>query len=308
MDNPRLLQWLNANAHLLRTDPIYPGNGAPPRPGEARPGLSPFGRLAMGGNLGVSSNLIYDHRSDCTQVAPVDMINIEGDDVDACQLSVVLHPPRVIPLRFDDLRGLRLDTQNITGDQSNCEVSCDDFPGTDHSIRWPPLEAEIAFGVGGVGTKFIVDYVNGMTVSVIASFLRVRAVVTQNEHCGDIEGTSALYKLAAHVGPGFAECHAQRTVFVGDVDDGDESHIFDVPMFAKVAQLIGHRSRHRHHPKLTLGWIRFWQDPKGHHGAGDAFVSDHQYRVDVPNGAMYFSVHNESGHKMKLATVFELAL
>jgi hypothetical protein len=273
MDNPRLLEWLNAN-YILRTDPRYPGNGLPPRPGEARPGLSPFGRLAMGGNLGVSSNLIYDHRSDVTQVAPVDMINIEGDDVDACQLSVVLHPPRVIPLRFDDLRGLRLDTQNITGEQTNCEVSCDDFPGTDHSIRWPPLEAEIEFGVGGVGTKFVVDYVNGMTVSVIASFLRVRAVVTQN----------------------------------GDVDDGDESHIFDVPKFAKLAQVIGTRKRHRHHPKLTIGWVRFWQDPKGHHPVGDAFFSDHQCRVDVPNAAMYFSVFNESGHKMKLATVFELAL
>ena len=32
---------------------------------------------------------------------------------------------------------------------------------------------------GGVGTKFIVDYMNGVTLSVSASYLRVSALVTQ---------------------------------------------------------------------------------------------------------------------------------
>jgi hypothetical protein len=135
----------------------------------------------------------------------------------------------------------------------------------------------------------------------------VSALVTQSRR-GVIVGTSAAYYLAAHVGPGFAEAHAQRTIFVGDVDDHDESCALDVPELAKIATLIGCRSHHHRSPTLTIGWIRFWQSPNGTNCVGDFFVSDHQDRVEVPNGAMYFSVFNESGHKMKMSVIFELAL
>ena len=298
MRDPRLPQ-------LLHVEPSYPGNGLPPRPGEDRPGLSPFGRLAMGQGLGKSSILIYDHRSNDVQTALTDMIVVEGDDLDACQLSLTLHPPRVIPLAFCELR---LDQQNSTGEQSNSEVSVCDFPGTKEPIRWPPLEALIEFGVGGVSAKVVVDYLNGVTLSVVASYLRVSALITQTKDCGDVFGTSAAYYLAAHVGPGFAEAHAQRTIFVGEVGDHDESDVFDVPKFAKVGVLIGCRDHHHKSPTLTIGWIRFWQDPKGEHCVGDFFVSDHQSRVEVPNTALYFSTFNESGHKMKMSVIFELAL
>jgi hypothetical protein len=261
----------------------------------------------MGQALGKSSILVYDHHVEGVQLAPVDMLSVEGDDLDAGQLVLTLHPPRVIPLSFDEVQCL-LAQQNLTGEQTNAEVSICDFPGTDEAIRWPPLEAEIEFGVGGVSSKVVVDYINGITVSVIASFLRVRAGISQTRHDGDIFGTSAAYWLAAHVGPGFAECHAQRTIFVGDVDDHEDSDVFDVPKFAKIATLIGCRARHHKSPSLTIGWIRFWQDPKGHHCVGDFFVSDHQTRVEVPNAAQYFSVFNESGHKMKMSVIFELAL
>lgn len=291
----------------LHVEPLFPGNGLPARPGEDRPGLSPFGRLAMGQLLGKSSILIYDRHADGVQQAPVDMISIEGDDLDAQQLILTLHPPRVIPLCFDEV-AIRLAQQNLTGEQTNAEVTSCDFPGTDEPIRWPPLEALIEFGVGGVSTQVVVDFMNGVTLSVSASFLRVSAIVTQSRHCGDIFGTSAAYYLAAHAGPGFAESHAQRTVFVGHVDDHDESDVLDVPRLAKIATLIGCRKHHHRSPTLTIGWIRFWQDPKGEHCVGDFFVSDHQCRVEVPNAAQYFSVFNESGHKMKMSVIFELAL
>lgn len=258
----------------------------------------------MGQTLGGSSTLIYDHRANDVQPAKSDMIVIEGDDLDACQLNLVLHPPRVVPLCFEEISRI-LNQQNITGEQDNGEVTACDFPGTCEPIRWPPLEAQVEFGVGGVSTKVTVDYLNGVTLSVIASFLRVKALVTQN-NC-DVFGTSALYRLAAHVGPGFAESHAQRTIFVGEVKDHHDSCVLDVPEFAKIAVLIGCREHHKT-PTLTIGWIRFWQDPKGCHCVGDFFVSDHQDRVEVPNAAQYFSVFNESGHKMKMAVIFELAL
>lgn len=294
----------------LHVDPIYPNNGFPARPGEDRPGLSPFGRLAMGQSLGKSSILIYDHHVDTVQQAPVDMISVEGDDLDAQQLIVTLHPPRVIPLSFDQISE-RLDQQNMTGEQTNAEVTPCDFPGTGKPIRWPPLEALVEFGVGGVSTKVVVDYMNGVTLSVSASFLRVSGLITQSRRSGDIFGTSAAYYLAAHVGPGFAESHAQRTIFVGDVDDHEGSETLDVPKLSKIATLIGCRDHHEHShhaPTLTIGWIRFWQSPDGTNCVGDFYVSDHQSRVEVPNAAQYFSVFNESGHKMKMAVIFELAL
>lgn len=235
------------------------------------------------------------------------MISIEGDDLDATQLILTLHPPRVVPLRFSEI-SMRLDQQNLTGEQSNSEITPYDFPGSDEPIQWPPLEALIEFGTGGAGTKVVVDYMNGVTLSVIASYLRVSALVTQNHDCGDIVGTSAAYYLAAHAGPGFAESHVQRTIFVGNVDDREESDVFDLPKFAKIATLLGCRKRHRECPTLTIGWIRFWQDPKGDHCVGDFFVSDPQSHVEVPNAAQYFSVFNESGHKMKMSVIFELAL
>jgi len=263
----------------------------------------------MGGITGKSSILVYDHRVDAVQQAPVDMIVITGDDLDACQLILTLHPPRVIPLSFDELSA-RLDQQNITGEQTNSEVTTDDFPGSGKSIRWPPLEALIEFGVGGVNTKVVVDYMNGVTLSVIASFLRVRALITQSKGSGDISGTSAAYYLAAHAGPGFAESHVQRTIFVGTIEDHEESDVFDLPKFSKVALLVGCRERHHRTPTLTVGWIRFWQSPQGHACVGDFFVSGQgpQCRVEVPNAAQYFSVHNESGHSMKMSVIFELAL
>jgi hypothetical protein len=261
----------------------------------------------MGQTLGKSSILIYDHHADVVQQAPVDIITVNGDDLDAQQLILTLHPPRVIPLSSDEARA-RLDQQNLTGEQTNSEVTACDFPGTDGPIRWPPLEALVVFGTGGVNTQVVIDYMNGVTLSVPASFLRVRALVTQSRHVGDVSGTSAAYYLAAHVGPGFAESHAQRTIFVDDIKDNHESEVFDVPKFAKKALLVGSRRHHDHHPTRTRGWIRFWQSPNGTHGVGDFLMSDRQVHIDVPNTAQYFSVFNKSGHEMKMSVLFELAL
>jgi hypothetical protein len=290
--------------------PIYPGNGYPPRPGEDRPGLSAFGRLAMGQTLGKSSILIYNHEIEVAQQAGVDMMTVEGDDLDSQQLVVTLHPPRVIALSIEQVRE-RLDQQNLSGEQLNSEVSPHCFPGTTKPIQWPPLEAAIEFGTGGVSTTAIVDYTNGVTLTVQASYLRAVALISQTKRSGAIFGTSAAYYLAAHVGPGFAESHAQRTIFVGEVDHKHESDVFDVPKFAKVGNLIGTRPPHhgkRHRPSPAVGWVRFYQSPDGTNPVADSFLGNHEATVEVPNAGLYFSVFNESGHRMKMAVIFELSL
>lgn len=280
------------------------------RADEGRIGGSAFGRLAMGGNLGKSSILIYDPSVSVEQPSGVDMLSIEGDDLDAGQLVLTLHPPRVIPIARADIPA---QFQNLTGEQGNADVAVSAFPGTSRPILWPPLEAVIEFGVGGVSSKVVVDYVNGVTLSVTASFLRARAIVTQSDHCNGISGTCAAYHLAAHVGPGYCSARAQRTIFVGEVSDDEDSCVFPVPRFAKAATLIGcghacEDSCSEPDPKRVTGWIRYWQSPDGTNCVGDLYVSDHQKRVEIPNAAQYFSVLNESGHRMKMAVIFDLAL
>ena len=283
----------------------------PPRIGEDRPGLSPFGRFAKGGNYGQSSILLYNKHSNQPQPALTDMLDLSGDDLDACQLLVTLHAPRVIPLGVEEVAS-RLATQNLTGEQTNSEISCGDFPCTNSPIIWPPLEAQITFGVGGCSSTFAVDYLNGVTFSVTASSIRIRAAVTQCHDFGDIFGTSAAYYLAAHVGPGHSSSHITRTVYVGTLDDGNESCIIDIPKFAKRATLHSARVGDCKPPCPFEGWIRFWQSCDRTHGVGDCFVSSKHpgHFFEVPNGAMYFSVLSCSGHgqSMKTSVVFGLGL
>lgn len=290
--------------------PIYPGNGYPANPGEDRPGLSAFGRLAKGGATGKSSILIYNGDSSrLVQPAAVPMLQLEGDDLDACQLCITLAPPRVIAIPFADLDGIA--QQVLTGEQDNASVDTGNFPGTASPIAWPPLEAIIEWGVKGTAARAVVDFVNGVTVNVIASYLRVYAAVTQNEASGEISGTSAAYYLAAFVGPGWTKTGtAQRTVYVGTVDDADESDVFDVPKFARRAYLVGCDASVT--PAVVAGFLRFWQSPDGQAGGnstGTFFQNSNQpVAFDIPAGSAYFSVYNQSGVDMRMNVVFELAL
>ena len=281
----------------------------PPHLGEDRPGLSPFGRLAKGGSYGQSSILLYNNNSEQPQSALVDMLDLSGDDLDACQLLVTLHAPRVIPLSTEEV-ALRLAAQNLTAEQTNSEISVANFPGTHCPIIWPPLEAQITFGVGGCSSTFAVDYLNGVTFSVTASSIRIRAAVQQCEAFGGIHGTSAAYYLAAHVGPGHSSAGVTRTVYAGTLKDDEGSCVIDIPKFAKRATLRSARAGECKPPAPFEGWIRFWQSPNGTHGVGDCFVSSKHPGAffEIPNGAMYFTVSNCSGHHMKVSVVFGLGL
>ena len=292
----------------LNRNPIYPGNGYPPNPGEDRPGLSPFGRLARGQPLGKSSILLYNGDSSRPQPSAVQMLQLEGDDMDATQLNITLVTPRVIPLSYATVSAGDINQQNLTGEQANDQVSPTNFPGAFGPVRWPPLEAVIEWGVRGASASAVVDYVNGMTVNVVASFLRVYATVSQSQSIGGFAGTSAAYYLAAFVGPGWTKPGtAQRTVYVGELDANTESGVFDIPRFARRAYLVSASGDAT--PPVTVGYLRFWQSPNGNHNVGNYFQSGNQpVGFDIPNGAQYFTVQSGLGETALFDVIFELAL
>lgn len=288
---------------------IYPNHGYPPNPGEDRPGLSPFGRLAKGQPLGKKTVLKYNADVNDDQPAAVPILRLEGDDLDATQMIITFAPPLVIPLSEADVDLNEYGIQNMTGEQDNNQVPGDNFPGTADPIAWPPLEAVIEWGIRGASCKMTVDITNGCAVPITASFVNVHAAVTQGSESGEIVGTSALYVLSAFIGPGLNQSlNAKRTIYVGVLANATESAVFAVPTFARRAYLVG--CDNTSPPVVTVGYVRFFQSPDGPAGAncvGNFFVSGNQPTgFNVPNAGQYFTVFNQSSRDIKFAVIFEL--
>jgi hypothetical protein len=263
-------------------------------------------RIAKGQSFGKSATLIYDTRSN--EMQEVSILQIGSVGLDPCQLSITLVGPRRTPRDFR------------TAD--NRLVFADDLSDITNPIIWPPLAAVLEWGVRGTSARVVIDFIDGQTVNVIASYLHVYGASLHGTAPSDIPGTdmATVYlaaivepgwisperrtKTAARVDPGFVEGHVQRTVFVGDVDDRHESDVFGLPKFCKVASLCrvqgaGHLA--------AVGGIRFFQNPDGTNCVGD-FVLSPESCVEVPYKGRYFSVFNHSGHIMKMAVIFKLGL
>jgi len=289
----------------------YPGHGYLPRSGEDRPALSAWGRLARGGALGKKATLTYNANGRIVQDALTSILQVQGDDADAQQIVVTLSPPLVVARAFSSISA-GANQQNATGEQSNVELLNQvTFPGALNPIEWPPIEAVIEWGVGGASNRAQVDYVNGSTACLTASWLRVFGRIVSGAATG-ISGTSAIYVLAAFVGPGLTRSPAQKTVYVGDVDSLTESAVFPVPPFARSAYVV--TSDPTAGPGIAVGvtTLRFWQSPDGVAGGrnmGNFFVSGNQSeQFPVPAGAAYASVFNQMGITSRLAIVYNLSI
>lgn len=296
----------------LEGGPRYPGRGYLPRPGEDRPALSAWGRLSRGGALGKKANLVYRASDVGAQPAVVPILNVEGDDADAQQVVITLGQPLVVAQPFSQTLATAA-PQNVTGEQDNRQMqSRASFPGTPGTpIVWPPISAVIEWGIGGASNQAIVDFVDGANVTVLASFVRVKALVEALADTG-ATGTSAIYTLYAQVGPGFSRTHAQRTIFVGTVVSLGESAVHSVPKFAKCAYLVGQDPTAGSAVAVTVATLRFWQSPDGAVGGrnvGNFFFTGNVYiPAPVPNAAMYASVVSGMGAATRFLVVYELAI
>lgn len=287
--------------------PRMPGYGLPPRPGEGRPGLSPWGRLAKEGAIGHSTNFDYDATRNGPQEAATDMCLLRGDDFDACQIVVTLSAPRAIPQQPSLIIG---NVNNATGEEGNSGFSAAElFPGTTSPIAWPPFEAVVEWGTGGHKHIAFVDFINGTQFSVAASYLRMKAAVGQSQANG-FKGSSGVYSLAGTTGPGWTRGNATKTIYVGEVAPSAESPVYAIPPYARRA--TAYLCDNGAVPNVTAGFLRFWQSPDGVVGGnstGNAFVSGNTPGPFVlPAGAAYFSFYNQGAVGMVVAIVFDLAL
>lgn len=297
------------NPRELDRAPEYPGNGEWPRRPDDRNVWTAWARLAQSGALGKKSVLVYNADVVAKQNAAVSILQIEGQDGDAQPVVVTLGSPSVIPLPLVDFQGLNL--QAITGEQSNFQSGARTFPGTAGPTEWPGIMAVIEWGVGGASSRAFVDFVNGTCVNLQASWLRVHAAISEFD-ANAIRGTSAAYVLQAFVGPGYTRPgNAQRTIYVGELNNNAESAVFPVPPFARRATLIG--CDNSNVPNVTVGTLRFWRSAAGvpsGDNVGNYFVSGNQPGpFDVPNAAEFFSVFNQMGESDVLfGVIFELAI
>lgn len=297
----------------------YPGHGLPPRAEDSMSALQPFARLSRGQALGKKEILSYDGSVDGRSHFQSSMTTIltiggrEGSDLDACQMCVTLSQPRVIKSAVITDGIGNYNQQNASGSYDNAGIGVDDFPGTGAPIAWAPITAIIEWGLGGTSHRAFVDFVQGATINLAASWVRVHAAVAPD--AANADGTSALYELAANVGPGWPRPGvAQRTVFLPIIDAGVESGVFAVPPFAKRAQIISRDpiAVGSNPPALTTAYLRFWQGPTGVAGGfnvGNFFqAGNNPEGFDVPNAGAYFSVQSGMSVNAPFAVIFDLAV
>jgi hypothetical protein len=242
------------NPGPLSGELVYPGHGYPPRRGEDRPALSPWGRMAKGGAIGKKTVLLYNAQETGRQSSPVPILTVAGDDLDAQPCVLTLLPPLIIPLPFTGLlSGANL--QNLTGEQNNLEQT-GNFPGTAEPPLWPPFEAVVEWGIGGASARATVDFANGVVVpNLMASWIRVHAISPVGSA---VTGTSAAYVLYAFLGPGPGVGHGRRTVWVGELTAGSESAAFPDPTLRATChdrrrRRRGHAGDDQRHPAVLAG-------------------------------------------------------
>jgi hypothetical protein len=297
------------DATPLFDDLEYPGHGMRDRAQNRMVPLSSWFRFATDQGLGKKTNLLYDAETEVAQTAREMNFEIQGSDLDAVPMQITLGTPYAIPRRVSDFAGENIENQ--TGEFSAHEIGAANYPGTGGPIIWPPFTAIVTWGVGGARTRALVDFIGGTKINLgPATFVSAQAVVTADAI--HVPATTGLYTLSAFVGPGnpFGS-NAQRTIYVGTLNNNAESNIFSVPPFARRATIIGcDPVVGAGPPALTAGYIRFWQSPDGTKNVGNFFLNGNQpTSFPVPNGGQYFSIISTIGiDTVPFSAAFELAL
>lgn len=282
--------------------PLWPPSGLPfnlsgmPQPTPDQ--LSDWGKLQKGQPLGktvVVANVSTED-SPTNLPAPMSILQIQGKDEDALNLSLVLAPPKIMPIDAQQGAG---NWQALSGFKSIQELEIGDL-----NPSWPEVSAIIEWGIGGINQKAIVDFRNGATVNLAASYVRVWG---QLEDQGPYQAPDMVaFQLGANVSAGFARGTGACRTMGGTVLANQATATYAIPAFARRVRLFG--SAGGIPPTMTSLWIRFLTAQLGNNAGDVLFTANTQNPIDIPSMGMYFQVIDQTGVNSEWTAVFELSI
>lgn len=257
----------------------------------------------------------------------VDMIQIKGDDRDACQIAVTLIPPKARVVTEMQGGVFPPDAQTIAGTRTPASLFASPPPGGVYFA--PPAVAVVQWGIGGVQSEAEVDFSSGAVINLNASFVRVGAFIDLPAESFPV---GVAIELGAFVGPGFPKSPSgQRsynvlTLLAGpngfpDLAYGPNGYItplgglaplFPVPNHAKqVTVLATDPNVVGPSPSPTTNTldadIIFYRNNTATSPAGAFHVTNARPGpIPVPNGAVYWSVQNNVATSQNLQVIFDL--
>jgi hypothetical protein len=276
-------------------------------------------KLAQGKTIGKKANIaITAATSNSPRTNNFNILQIGSSNEDALQLCITLNPPTFIPAT--QFPGAVLPTQgaiqDATGDRNNYSFLIASSP----SQSWGQPTALVEWGIGGVQTQVECDFSNGLVLNICASWVRV-SIFTDVLH--EQTPTDGILVLGAFIGPGYPKANnAQRTFVVGLVNAENvgnplgypllpydsvlsvgSPNMYPIPFYAKQATLM---------TQSLIAYdftLIFYRDNFGAFRMSDVRFTDTQREpAIVPNGSMYFSVHNNTNVLNLVNVVFDLAV
>lgn len=245
--------------------------------------------------------------------SPVDILSIQAEDRDAMELSILLSPIRIAP---DPGVGPLPNANTFTGPWQSISQVYAMTPAqiaAAYGNNGPLLgtvRATISWGIGGAYNEATVDWVNGSSVHIHASFVRMSAQVIPDASSAQ----SMLYQLGAQIGPGNQKfLGAQYTEPLNDWDTGEVSGIFPVPNFARRVSLACMAPVAVPPDPPFVGSIRFWRNftgpTLGTQQMGEfLFSANNTTPVPIPNGAYFYDIVSQTASPNKWFAVFDLAI
>lgn len=266
----------------------------------------------------------------------VDLLDIRGNDGDATEMVVTLIPPTAI-LQVDLPGGIfPPDFQNLTTSYRYDTLYTKGVPALPitQDFTAPPAIAIVSWGIGGTEARAEVDFSYGATINVQGSFLRVSAFI-------DVP-TETFYPgmavvLGAFVGPGnTGRTNAQRTYFISTLEDSADAvyfgyptfgygangyiaaagpgpnppgrRLYPVPPFAKQVWILG-QDKAGVQPYVFDADLEFYRDIYSNKPVGTRHVGiENPGPISVPNGAGYWTMHNNGATQKQVSATFDLSI
>jgi hypothetical protein len=273
--------------------------------------------LVMGKTIGKRVNIAIP-TGETQRTQSFNLFEIGGaSNNDAIQMCITLINPKFIPASKLPGGVIPPDNtfiNNATGERSNLDFLLDNFnfgfPG------WVPAVGLIEWGIGGVQGSAEVDWVNGTTVNITASWVRISAFIDQSQTFIGI--ASGIVCCQAFVGPGgiFRGIAAQRSIVTGPIRQADSLlprpafpfngfgpneatypvPLFPIPNMAKdgtITAIISNLDLDRSVNDFDLQLL-YYASTSGAAVSAARFTNNLRIPALIPNGAAFFTIQNMS--------------